>query len=80
MTDREMEIAQKIGSSAFTIYSYLKKYDKNRDVDIQADLGLSHKTVASVLKTMNDRGIITRKMISNRTREIKITSEKDWQI
>jgi hypothetical protein len=29
---------------------------------------------------MNDRGIITRKMISNRTREIKITSEKDWQI
>jgi transposase len=80
MTDREMEIAQKIGPSAFTIYSYIKRYNRNRDVDIQADLGLSHKTVATVLKKMNEYGIITRRMVDNRTREIKITSEKDWEI
>ena len=56
MTDREMEIAQKVGPSAFTIYSYLKRFNKNRDVDIQADLGLSHKTVSSVLKKMDEYG------------------------
>jgi hypothetical protein len=29
---------------------------------------------------MNEYGIITRRMVDNRTREIKITSEKDWEI
>jgi predicted transcriptional regulator len=80
MTEREMEIIQKIGVAAYSIYSYVKAFPRSRNMDIEADLNLSDKTVISVLKKLQDFKIIERKMVTNKVRQIKINSETVWRL
>lgn len=80
MTEREMEIVQKVGVAAYSIYSYVKTLPRSRNMDIEADLNLSDKTVISVLKKLQDLRVIERKMITNKIREIKINSETVWRL
>jgi len=80
MTEREMEIIQKIGVAAYSIYSYVKAFPRSRNMDIEADLNLSDKTVISVLKKLQDFKIIERKMVTNKVRQIKINSETGWRL
>ena len=80
MTEREMEIVQKIGVAAYSIYSYVKAFPRSRNMDIEADLSLSDKTVISSLKKLQDLKVIERKMITNKIRQIKINPEAVWRL
>jgi predicted transcriptional regulator len=80
VTEQEMEIVQKVGVAAYSIYSYIKAFPRSRNMDIEVDLNLSDKTVISSLKKLQDFRVIERKMINNKTREIKINSEAVWRL
>lgn len=80
MSGKELEISRKFGASTFSIYFYVKSFPRSRSVDIEADLGISDKTVTRMLKTLQDNGIIKRKMITNKIRHIDILPEKEWKI
>jgi DNA-binding HxlR family transcriptional regulator len=80
MTDKEIEMASKLGASTFLLYSYLKRSKRSSTLDITLDIGLSDKTIIQGLKRLTESKVIERKMITNTIREIHINHENNWNL
>lgn len=78
MTNHEMKIVSKIGPSTWAIFCYIRKWPLSRDIDIQADLGVSQKTVSTSLKKLTEYKIISRDKLANGQRVIDTFSEENW--
>jgi len=68
MTIDDLEIARKLGASAFLVYQTLKLCPKSSQIDLQIETGLSQNTIQQLIKTMSGVGLIYKeKTKSKRT-------------
>ena len=78
MTHKEVDLVQKIGCSAFSIYSFLKTFPRSSNRDVQLNLNISMPTLRKSLQRLEETGIIKRNVEKNNTREVKVLPENEW--
>lgn len=80
MTHKEVDIIQKLGSSSFSIYSYLKEFPRSSNTDLQINLAISMPTIRKSFQKLEDCNVVKRVIKKNNTREVIINSEENWKI
>jgi DNA-binding Lrp family transcriptional regulator len=80
MTHKEVDLVQKIGCSAFSIYSFLKTFPRSSNRDVQLNLNISMPTLRKSLQRLEETGIIKRNVEKNNTREVKVLPENEWMM
>ena len=80
MTHKEVDLVQKIGCSAFSIYSFLKTFPRSSNRDVQFNLNISMPTLRKSLQRLEETGIIKRNVEKNNTREVKVLPENEWMM
>lgn len=63
MSELEMEIGRTLGASSFFIYQTIKHMAKVSVVDLEAETGLTHKSIKIHIKNLLECGIITRERV-----------------
>lgn len=80
MTTTELKLVKKIGASAFCVYEYIKQFPTAKTVEMEDKLGISSKTIVSVLKKLQDNKIIARRRKDFLTREIEVLPQESWGV
>lgn len=80
MTNKEVELIQKLGCSSFAIYSYLKEFSRSSNLDLETNLSVSMPTIRKSLQNLEDYGIIKRIVKNNNCREVITNCETAWKI
>lgn len=80
MTNREVDIIQKLGCSSFAIYSYVKEFSRSSNIDLETNLAVSFPTIKKSLQKLEEHNIIQRVIKNNNMREIVVKDEKEWDL
>jgi hypothetical protein len=78
MTHKEVDLVQKIGCSAYSVYSFLKTFPRSSNRDVEVNLNISMPTLRKSLQRLEETNIIKRNVKNNNMREVQVLPETEW--
>ena len=80
MTNKELELIQRLGCSSYTIFQFMKNYPRSTNNEVAFNLGLTYETSRRTIAKLESFNVIKRSVSNNNTREVEILKESDWDL